>query len=55
MAKKTGAGVLASAAAAEAADADEQRFWTIGDEVVLRGRSTPTRLAVPVPNATRQE
>ncbi|PND56706.1 hypothetical protein CRM90_16105 [Mycobacterium sp. ENV421] len=47
MAKKTGAGVLASAAALDAADAAEQRFWTLGDEVVLRGRSSPTRLAAP--------
>ncbi|MEZ0355827.1 adenylate/guanylate cyclase domain-containing protein [Mycobacterium sp. SA01] len=47
MAKKTGAGVLASAAALDAADPAEQRFWTLGDEVVLRGRSSPTRLAAP--------
>jgi adenylate cyclase len=47
MAKKFDAGVLASATALEAADAGEQRFWKLDDEVVLRGRSTPTRLAVP--------
>ncbi len=47
LAKKTGAGVLASAPALDAADPAEQRFWALGDEVVLRGRSTPTRLAVP--------
>ncbi|WP_319436622.1 adenylate/guanylate cyclase domain-containing protein [Mycobacterium sp. RTGN5] len=48
LAKKTDAKVLASADAMDAADAEEQRFWRTGDEVVLRGRSTPTRLAVPV-------
>jgi class 3 adenylate cyclase len=55
LAKKTDAGVLASAHAVEAADAAEQRFWTIDDEVVLRGRSTPTRLAVPATTTTQPE
>lgn len=44
MAKKTDAGLLASACALDAA---KQRFWKLDDEVVLRGRSTATRLAVP--------
>ncbi|AKK27482.1 adenylate/guanylate cyclase domain-containing protein [Mycobacterium sp. EPa45] len=47
MAKKSGAGLLASATALEAADPAEQRLWKLDDEVVLRGRSKPTRLAVP--------
>lgn len=47
MAKKTDAGLLASARTLDAADAAEQRFWKLDDEVVLRGRSTATRLAVP--------
>ncbi|OYN80819.1 hypothetical protein CG716_08200 [Mycolicibacterium sphagni] len=55
MAKKTGAGVLASACAVEASNAAEQRFWTIDDEVVLRGRTTPTRLAVPSKTLTPSE
>ncbi|GAY18293.1 adenylate/guanylate cyclase domain-containing protein [Mycobacterium sp. shizuoka-1] len=48
LAKKTDATVLASATAVAAADRGEQRHWTTRDEVVLRGRNTPTRLAYPV-------
>lgn len=47
-AKKTPGLLLSSASAVEAADADEQGHWRIDDEVVLRGRHEPTRLATPV-------
>jgi adenylate cyclase len=40
--------LLASAVAVEAASQSERRHWTFGDEVVLRGRDEPTRLAIPV-------
>ena len=48
MAKSTPRRVLASAAAVEAASESERRHWTFGDEVVLRGRDRPTRLAEPL-------
>ncbi len=40
--------LLASASAVEAASDGERRCWTLDDEVVLRGRDEPTRLAVPL-------
>jgi adenylate cyclase len=40
--------VLASGAAVEAAGESERRHWEFDDEVVLRGREEPTRLAQPV-------
>jgi adenylate cyclase len=39
--------VLASERAVEAASEDERARWELGDEVELRGRSEPTRLAAP--------
>ncbi|MBV8966071.1 MAG: HAMP domain-containing protein, partial [Mycobacteriaceae bacterium] len=35
--------LLATATAVEAASEDEQRHWSLGDEVVLRGHDKPTR------------
>lgn len=44
--------LLASMTAVTAARSDaEQARWTTGDEVVLRGRTTPTSLAVPAVTA----
>lgn len=40
--------VLASAAALQAASISERENWQLGEEVTLRGRHTPTRLAVPL-------
>jgi adenylate cyclase len=40
--------VLAAAAVVEAASENERRHWTFGDEVVLRGKGEPTRLAEPI-------
>ena len=48
LAKKRPERVLASAAALERAEPDERRHWALGEEVELRGRSAPTRLAVAV-------
>ena len=39
--------VLASADVVEAAQGDEADNWEQGDEVTLRGRKEPTRLAYP--------
>ena len=39
--------LLTSEAALRAATDAERREWRLGDEVVLRGRATPTRLAAP--------
>jgi adenylate cyclase len=47
MAKSQDGQVLASAAAVEAASDEERQHWQLGDEVVLRGRDEPTRLAKP--------
>jgi adenylate cyclase len=43
--------VLASEAAVAAARPGEAAHWTLGDEQVLRGRATPTRLATPAAGA----
>ncbi|MCW2650550.1 MAG: family 3 adenylate cyclase [Mycobacterium sp.] len=40
--------VLASAVAVEAASESERAHWELDDEVVLRGREKPTRLAKPI-------
>ncbi|MCH9701882.1 MAG: adenylate/guanylate cyclase domain-containing protein [Actinomycetia bacterium] len=48
MAKLTGGLVLASETTVNAASDWERALWQLGDEVVLRGRPTPTRLAAPV-------
>jgi len=47
LAKSTPGSVLASAALVAGASAGEAQRWLLGDEVVLRGRSTATRLATP--------
>jgi adenylate cyclase len=39
--------VLASGSAVAAAEPDEAGHWTLGEEVVLRGRTRATRLAAP--------
>jgi adenylate cyclase len=44
--------VLASAGTLELAAADERAHWALDGEVVLRGRRTPTRLAVPTARST---
>jgi adenylate cyclase len=41
--------VLASAAALDRARPDEAEHWRLGDELTLRGRSAPTRIAAPGP------
>jgi adenylate cyclase len=47
LAKERGAGVLASEAALAEADPDEASRWQVGEQVILRGRSEPTRIAEP--------
>ncbi|MGB1584178.1 MAG: adenylate/guanylate cyclase domain-containing protein, partial [Solirubrobacterales bacterium] len=47
IAKTVEGGLVASARVVEAADAEESDRWRLGDEVVVRGRSEPTRLATP--------
>ncbi|HEX8646993.1 MAG TPA: adenylate/guanylate cyclase domain-containing protein [Thermoleophilaceae bacterium] len=47
LAKERRRPVLASERAVEAASEDERGRWTLGDEVELRGRTEPTRLAEP--------
>ena len=44
---KSEGGVLASDAAVEARGEEERGRWALGEEVELRGRSTPTRPAKP--------
>jgi adenylate cyclase len=39
--------VLASEAALEQAGTEEAARWRVLDEVTLRGRSTPTKVAAP--------
>jgi len=46
-AKSTEQRLVASSVAVEGAGEDERRHWEFGDEVVLRGRDEPTRLAMP--------
>ena len=47
LAKNSDGCVLADALLLETASPDEAARWQVGDEVVLRGRRTPTRLASP--------
>ena len=47
LAKQHDSRVLASERAVEAAGGDETEHWELGDEVELRGRTEPTRLAEP--------
>ncbi|MEV5830829.1 adenylate/guanylate cyclase domain-containing protein [Spirillospora sp. NPDC052242] len=47
LAKTTPARVLAAGSLLDAAGPDEAARWALGDEVVLRGRTSPTRLAAP--------
>jgi adenylate cyclase len=42
--------VLASDRAVQAANEDEAKRWCMGEEVLLRGRSTKTRVAAPRPD-----
>jgi adenylate cyclase len=49
LAKRHEPKLLASAAIVERAAEEEGARWRIGGEVVLRGRSTGTRVAVPAP------
>ncbi len=48
MAKLTDGLLLASETTVNAASDSERALWQLGDEVVLRGRPMPTRLAAPV-------
>ena len=48
LAKSIPGKVVASAAAVEAAGDEEAAHWELGDEVQLRGRPEPTRIATPV-------
>jgi adenylate cyclase len=47
LAKRSAGGVLASAQAVAHAAVAEAARWELGDEIVLRGREMPTRLARP--------
>jgi adenylate cyclase len=47
LAKSVPGGLVASMAAVEEAAPAEAAYWRPGDEVTVRGRSRPTRLAVP--------
>jgi adenylate cyclase len=51
LAKERESGVLASEAIVAAASAGERERWSLGEAVVLRGRTEPTRLAEPVGDA----
>ncbi|QYN35548.1 adenylate/guanylate cyclase domain-containing protein [Pseudonocardia sp. DSM 110487] len=54
LAKTVAGRVLASADAVAMALEDEAARWELGDATVLRGRTTPTRLATPKEHAPRQ-
>ena len=47
LAKVVPGGILASSPTVAGADPAEAAHWCDGDEVVLRGRSAPTRLSAP--------
>ncbi|REE99377.1 adenylate/guanylate cyclase domain-containing protein [Thermomonospora umbrina] len=49
LAKTTPARVLASGTALDAADPTEAAHWHVTDEVIVRGRTRPTRIATPHP------
>jgi adenylate cyclase len=55
VAKNTDGRVVAAAAAVDRAAETEARRWELGDAVVLRGRTEPTRMATPLvaPGAVR--
>lgn len=53
LAKGIPGGVVASAAALERAGDDERGRWCVGDEVALRGRPHPTRIATPAADPRR--
>ena len=48
LAKSTAGSVLASASLVDGASVDEAQHWRCGDDVMLRGRSTATRMATPI-------
>jgi adenylate cyclase len=48
LAKSAPGGLLASGVAVELAGEPEASRWKLGDSVVLRGRTSPTRLATPI-------
>ncbi|HEX4691978.1 MAG TPA: adenylate/guanylate cyclase domain-containing protein [Solirubrobacteraceae bacterium] len=52
LAKRHPARALASAAALQRAGEDERRCWELGEEVELRGRGEPTRVAAPSAEAS---
>jgi adenylate cyclase len=52
LAKELPGRVVASGAARAAAAPDEANRWTVGEEVVLRGRTKPTQLATPSASTT---
>jgi adenylate cyclase len=52
LAKRHPARVLASSAALRRAAEDERRCWEVGEEVQLRGRGEPTRVAAPASEAS---
>lgn len=54
LAKRTPGQVLASGAALARAPAQELAQWQAGEETVLRGRSTPTRLVAPLVERPRE-
>jgi adenylate cyclase len=47
VAKTLPGGVATSVDTVRLAAADEQEQWVLGDEIVLRGRAAPTRVAIP--------
>jgi adenylate cyclase len=55
LAKQHQGRVLASEAALQRAGDDESGRWALGDTETLRGRATPTRLAAPQPQASRDD
>ncbi len=52
VAKTVPGGVVAAASAVEMAAAGEARRWDLGDAVILRGRTEPTRMATPAVSTT---
>ena len=55
LAKKRPERVLASGAALERAGEDERERWSLGEQLELRGRDAPTRLATPAEAAVHSE
>ena len=48
LAKARSERLVASTEVLEAAGSDEAARWTVDGETTLRGRTTPTRVAIPV-------